>query len=374
MLTLFIAGTDVVLAQHVVRVQLNGEKLTGQIVAHNNRECWLVAPDGRLHGLNVASVQQYEPLGQRLGVDNAISVRAKLQKELGSGYTVLSSGRYVVAAPPRTAKQHLATIDEIGRTFTAYFSKRGIPLESPRFPLVAIIFGTEEEFGRYAENEGVTATRGLAGYYLRSSNRIAAFDTAVDIASAGRDGNVDVLQWPLVTPDVQLPVKSTSAASVRDTLIHEATHQMAFNTGLHHRAGKDPKWVVEGLATLFEPDAVRKNVSSSEVASRINQERLRWYRERLEPNWTGATLTDLITSDRPFETDVLNAYALSWALTFYLNESHARNYARYLRVLKERDPLAEYSADDRLNDFRTVFGRDLRRFEVDLIRFLERLP
>ena len=42
-----------------------------------------------------------------------------------------------------------------------------------------------------------------------------------------------------------------------DTIIHEAAHQTAFNTGVHTRCGDSPRWLVEGLGTMFEARKVR---------------------------------------------------------------------------------------------------------------------
>ena len=36
------------------------------------------------------------------------------------------------------------------------------------------------------------------------------------------------------------------------TIIHEATHQLAANTGLMPRKVRRPTWAAEGLATYFE--------------------------------------------------------------------------------------------------------------------------
>lgn len=363
-------------AERVVRVSVDGDDLTGQIVAHNRSQCWLVAGDGRLHGLHVPSIKDFQPLQGRLPVENAVTVRARLQEELGRNYSVMSSGRYVVAASPETVKQYLAVFDDIGRTFSAYFAKRSIPLENPRFPLVAIVFSSEREFVENAADEGVEVTRGLVGYYLRTSNRVTSYDApSRSAASLHTPGLLPVAssrqRFAMLVP--KNAAAPSISANVRDTLVHEATHQMAFNTGLHHRAGNDPKWVVEGLATVLEPAAVRENIASRDISSRVNADRLRWYHERIRPNWKSDALTNLIASDRPFTDQVLDAYALSWALTFYLNEAQPRLYASYLRRLKDRDPLEEYGELDRIEDFRSVFGRDLSRFEVDFLRFLDRL-
>src|SRR5690606_26419230 len=75
-------------------------------------------------------------------------------------------------------------------------------------------------------------------------------------------------------------------AGSRDTLIHEATHQLAFNLGLHSRLGETPRWVVEGLAMLFEEDSRRDDTLGQSTAMRVNRSRYIWFmnyrRERRE--------------------------------------------------------------------------------------------
>lgn len=375
-------------AVRVIRVTVDGQTLTGQVLAHDRSQCWVVTGDGRLHGLRVGGVSDFRNAGTHLAVDNAVRVRGELQKELGSKYSVVSSGRYVVAAPRQTVNAHLKTFDTIARTFTSYFGKRSIPLENPRFPLVALIFATQSEFAQYAAGDGVTASRGLAGYYLRTSNRVAAFEASSRSAAVPpviRTGELPLPGGKAVFDLTRVALQTSRAgelasqhhgsvsAGLRETLIHEATHQMAFNTGLHSRVGSDPKWVIEGLATLFESDAVRTGLSSRSPESRVNEERMRWYRERLRPKWNSRFLADLIMSDRAFQQSALDAYALAWSMTFFVNETRPREYAKYLRTLKLRDPLSKYSDEQRLIDFRSAFGRDLSRFEAEMLRFLDRL-
>ncbi|MCA9072184.1 MAG: hypothetical protein KDA84_24830, partial [Planctomycetaceae bacterium] len=59
--------------------------------------------------------------------------------------------------------------------------------------------------------------RGLMGYYLRTSNRVALFDPG--------DGKNNVSSTPTVAPKF---MEASIEGSLADTMIHEATHQVAF--------------------------------------------------------------------------------------------------------------------------------------------------
>ena len=69
-------------------------------------------------------------------------------------------------------------------------------------------------------------------------------------------------------------------------------------------------------------------------------------------------------------TGTIAAYAEAWALTYYLVETQPREYAKYLALTADRPPFTEYSQQDRLRDFITVFGSDLRMFDARFQRFM----
>ena len=363
------AATSASAGDTVVDITVGGRRISGLVVAHNAREVHLVTADGSLESFGMGQVKSFRKSGARLRVDNAVRVKAALMREFGRDYEVVTSTRYVVVAPRGRAKQYLQTFDGIARSFTSYFGKRRIPLRESRFPLVAIVFRTQAEFAEYARKDGVGSVANVAGYYLRTSNRVAAYESG-QLARRG-PSRLSTLGGDFRISD---DAAFTVDGDLRETLIHEATHQLAFNTGLHHRAGVNPKWVVEGLATLFEPDSVRKRVVGGRPGDRVNPGRLRYAQRLGLKKWSTSTVSDIVSSDRMFESDAGGAYSLAWSLSFYLNERRPRDYARYLATLKARDPLADYSPDERLKDFRLVFGRDLARFDADFRRFMQTLP
>src|SRR4029077_20859924 len=96
------------------------------------------------------------------------------------------------------------------------------------------------------------------------------------------------------------PTWGTVEATLKDTMIHEATHQAAFNTGLHSRIGESPKWVVEGLATVYEAPGIR-NSGSANVKSRINRERFLWFSDYSKSRRKAKSLESFLTGDDLFK-------------------------------------------------------------------------
>ena len=355
-------------ADTVVRLTLKGRTVEGLIAGHDDHAVHLIGADGALSSVPIGAVRDFRKTGSRLRADNAVKVKARLIKEFGRDYEVVTSARYVVVAPHGRAKGYLATLDGVARGFVSHFAKRRIPLTDPAFPLVAIVFASEDEFAAYAREDGLPSVASVAGYYLRTSNRVAAYEPPSLTARSGRPFRGGPFgDFRPAGPD------ASGAGELRETLVHEATHQLAFNTGLHSRVGNDPKWVIEGLATLMEPDAVRGR-SLGTAGERVNAGRLRYAQRQGLGEWSTATVASLVSSDGLFQTDAAGAYSLAWSLSFYLNEQRPADYARYLARLKARDPLKPYSADQRLTDFRLAFGNDLARFDAAFRRFMAGLP
>jgi hypothetical protein len=78
----------------------------------------------------------------------------------------------------------------------------------------------------------------------------------------------------------------------------------------------------------------------------------------------------VIAVDDLFEADPVAAYAEAWALSFYLCETRPQLYAKYLELTGGRDNFTEYSPAQRLSDFRSVFGQDLRLIENQYLQYM----
>src|SRR5262249_37505325 len=205
------------------------------------------------------------------------------------------------------------------------------------FPMVALIFASEQAFAEYCRSDDMSFAHGLRGYYNPESNRIAFFEDPTNVGLAPRpldnDRALAVLgsfsnDSAAAFLDVVPPAAAGQPidATFRDTLVHEATHQIAFNMGLHTRIGDNPRWVVEGLAMIFE-----RTFGSSDKR-RINEERFQWFMEKTRKDVV--PLKVFVAEDRPFGTRILDAYAESWALAYYLSERRPVEYAKDLQLVQ----------------------------------------
>ncbi len=323
-------------------VLLNGNRVEGMPLAWTQEQVFLLGRDGTMYDFVPGGAGSFRQVAPDFRPLPATVMKSRLEAELGSRYTVTATGMFLVAHP--AGKQHWAQrFEELYRAFVSYFQVRGFELATPEFPLVAIVFERQQDFIKYVAAQGVPANEQMLGCYLLASNRVALYDF-----DAAKQGNT---------------------AQNLATIVHEALHQVAFNTGIHQRWSPPPRWVAEGLGTLFEAPGTWNSRSYPRDEDRINRERLANYRAGRLTRPADA-LAQLLTSNRPFDTNAIAAYAEAWALTYYLVETQPREYARYLQLTAARPPFTEYSSQDRLKDFVAVFGSDLRMFDARYQRFM----
>lgn len=367
----------------LIEVQLGNETLQGKVIARNGQALWLMSQDGRLHSVNAEKAGKERRISPDFRGWTGSVLRDQLRREFGKSFEIVGSRHYAVCASgDQKARAYAETFEDLFRTFQTYFSVRGFKINEPEFPLIAIVFPDFESFERYARTEKVSVSRNLKGYYLSTSNRIALYDES----DGGSRAHTQLLppghrlnEQPWFNGDEQCPFGLTDKmhasagsieANLKDTMIHEATHQAAFNTGLHARLGETPKWVVEGLATVFEAPGVRNSGPSVNVKTRINRERFIWFGNFAKSRRKERSLEAFLSSDEFFKTSVLDAYSQAWAFTFFLIETRPRPYADYLRTIAARDPLQAYPAETRVADFKRTVSKELPLLEAEFLRFI----
>jgi len=331
----------------MVKLRLGDRTIEGAPLAWDANRVHLLGRDGRLWEFSPREAAEYRRTSNRFRSYSVSQLRAMLLGELGTGYEVTGTSHYLVAHPRGQRDRWANRFEQLYRSFHQYFSVRGFRLHDPPFPLIGLVCADREQFQRYAAMRQGMAGPGVLGYYSVRSNRIVLYDQ-----TAG-------------------PFPTGSWADSAATVIHEATHQTAFNTGIHSRYALPPTWVAEGLATLFEAPGVYDCRYHRHRSDRINRGRLQDFLGRVRPAHNPDLLRALVCSDRLFRVDPAVAYAEAWALTFFLVETRPSDYADYLSRTAARPPFRPYPSDERLADFEAVFGSDWRMLEARLLRFLD---
>lgn len=330
-----------------VRLEVEGRTLEGLLLAASEQRAWLLTRDGQLAQFSPKLAQRYAAVPDGFRALSQAEIRGLLLREFAQGFEVSGVGHYLVVHPAGTRDRWAMRFEELYRSFVHYFAARGWELHPPAFPLIAVVYSRESDFWRYAQNEGFSPTPGVLGYYSPVTNRIVMYDAT---SLGGQDWSVNA-----------------------ETIIHEATHQSAFNTGVHSRYGQVPRWVVEGLGTLFEARGVWQSHRWPSQSDRIQRSRLAAWRAWSAARRPPDAVAQLVSSDRLFQDDPTGAYGEAWALTFFLSETMPEKYFAYLQKTARLPRFADYPAPQRLADFVAVFGSDLKMLDARLKRFLDGL-
>ncbi len=336
-----------VAADFMFRARVDNQTLEGKPLHWTKSQMLLLGRDGRLYEFEPSQAKHAEKTSPRFFGYTSLEMKRRLQEEFGRDFDVTTTNHYVVVHPSGERDLWANRFEELYRSFNHYFHVRGFTPSEPRFPLVAVVYPDQAAYRRAARQSGVPVGSNFLGHYDPRTNRVLLYDLS---AGGGSD-------W------------SQNAS----TIIHEATHQTAYNVGIHTRFADTPQWVVEGLATMFEAPGVWNSRSSQSQQDRINRQRLDDFQQHARPRHEPGTMVKLITSDTLFDTDPQSAYAEAWALSFYLSETRPRQYAEYLAKTADRPMFALYPAEERLAEFEDVFGSDLRMLEVKFLRYMDEL-
>ena len=330
----------------VVRAQDGGVLLRGE--------------DGTLWTLHSDEIQEKNSDAAPFQLMQTDEVADALRKEMGDDFKIHTTAHYVIAYNTSQAYARWcgALYERLYRAFQSYWKGKGVELHEPAAPLVALVFDSRKTFVAYAKRDLGVDPGSMIGYYNVRTNRVNMYDlTGIGANNAARINQV------LMQPQAERTVA---------TIVHEATHQLAYNTGLQTRYADNPFWVSEGLAVYFETPDLRSTRGWRGIGA-INQVNMTVFRRNFR-NRDAQSLVRILSDDAAFRDGKTSsaAYAEAWALTYYLLKRKHRQYTKYLAQLAERTPLIELSAEERLAEFTAAFG-PIEELEADFLRFMRNL-
>ncbi len=285
------------------------------------------------------------------------------------------------------ADERLALLEQVYESFLLLFDSQGIELDIPKERLQVVLFKEFQDFTSYATSLSPSLSS-AAGFWEPTRNISVFYDHGTDEEFLA----LEKLQKELKTQadESRRNVNAATASTVRlsktinllidvaqenadiEVVSHEATHQMAGNTGLFPRYVMIPSWVHEGLATYFESpgDGAWGGIGA------VNAQRLKWYRA-LENDRQHSNI-NFIVGDQIFDFAktngaTLHGYGQAWALTHFLLETHLKEFVAYYRMLGEMPPDAVLNPDLLTQLFDKVFGADRKQLDVEWRAYMRSL-
>ena len=326
----------------------------GVLVEDEAGAYWNITPD---------RLQEREDLGRPFALLEPAALGEALRQELGDRFRVVATQHYVLCsdADPEFTDWAGRLFERLLRAFLREWRGSELELHEPTAPLAAVIFGSQQDYAAFATRDAGPQFAGTPGYYSLRTNRIVLYDLAAAVPANASRRETDVNR------------RAAAAPGNVSTIVHEATHQIAFNCGLHTRYADNPLWVTEGLAMYCEtPDLNTGNGWTT--IGRLNMTRLRDFRTFADQRRESDSLTRLLQDDALFRDpeQAADAYAQSWALTWFLIRTRRADYVTYLQRLSDKPRLVWNPREERLAEFESVFG-DLPELEAEFQRYMSRI-
>ena len=285
-------------------------------------------------------------------------------------------------------EERLALLERVYESFLLMFFSRGVDLEVPAARMKVILFNEYKDYHTFSTSLSPSLAS-ASGFFVPTQN----FSVFFDHGTNEQFKQLKEISGRFLAEGKELArVKSPAARDVNrlgnalDVLFrmsqeneditvvsHEATHQMAGNTGLFPMQVRVPSWVHEGLATYFESPA---EATWSGIGA-VNEDRLEWYKA-LAANRRDVSNIDFIVSDEVFSLAAshgakLHAYGQAWALTHFLLDRHFDKIFAYYRALGELPRDLQLNPDFLKQLFNRVFAEDRKALDQEWRLYMDSL-
>jgi hypothetical protein len=338
-----------------VEVQSGQQVYRGLDSGRSGNWMLLLTRDGYMRHVRLDESARLRDLVEPFRAAPPATMSRLLRSELGPQFKFVNTAHYLIChnTDDSFAAETAELAENLHQSFLSHFGARGMGFTKPQFPLVFVVFDQESEFRRYMQGSSTAQMMDkVAGYYSMETNRVAFFNAAS--GSSAKYGNA---RWHNLS-----------------TIVHEATHQIAFNSGCHRRFADSPPWLVEGLAMYFETPELRGNKIAWGEIGKLNQPRLKRFLAYRE-NRLNDSIKTLVSSEKRLSDDATaaDAYAEAWALTYYLINERAGQFYRYLKQQAAKPTLKKDAPEHRWEEFEAAFGRNQRLFDAAFLRYVDGL-
>lgn len=236
-------------------------------------------------------------------------------------------------APESFREQAIGLCEKILASYQKYFGSKDFEVKVPARRMTVVPLAGRMSYAAF-KGEPVGAEE--AGFFDIDEDRLVIFDARGAGGPAGGMTGAD-------------PRRLNTFS-----LVHEAIHQLTYDTGMLSRTADVPVAVSEGLATYGELWQ-----KANPVIGQLNRLRLQVLRQ---PGTEWVPVAKLVTDDRVFRdaATVQAAYAEAWLLVHVLLKSRSAKFRAYLDLIRTRE-----DESHRADDAAKALG-DLERLDRDL--------
>lgn len=347
----------------------NTKSVDGRVLVRASDGLLVEDPARRLWTITLSQLDEETVTDRPFALFDSEKLGSRLVEEgqaagIEADFHVHTTDNYVIVAstPEAYSEWTSQLLERMQIAFQSYWKNRRFELTPLASPMPVLILSSQSEFAKMAEFDRTPASANGQGYYLVTANRVVLFDlTAQDGDSAAT-----------TIAEVQRRAQRIPASVA--TVVHEATHQIAFNRGMHRRYADNPVWLTEGMAMYFEAPDLNSRRGWSGIG-KVNATRLYRFREFLQAKREPDSIDTLVRDNSRFgdADSAIDAYSEAWALTYFLIKTRIRDYSQYLQLISQKQPLHWGKPAEHVAEFQSVFGSDLAALNREFLSFTSRL-
>ena len=154
-------------------------ELRGELVVQNPQHGMLIqASDGQLVAIPTSTaIAEIVELQEPMKPMQASEIAAKTLTLLPPGSKSITTDHFVICydTSETYARWNASLYEKMFKGMERFWRDKGLELEPPRFPLVALIFRNKEDYVEYSKRD-FQGGENTFGYYTQTTNRLATFD------------------------------------------------------------------------------------------------------------------------------------------------------------------------------------------------------
>lgn len=336
--------------------------LAGRIVAEiPNSAVLLEERNGRLHQIPARQILSREDARERFVPLTSAELAEDLLRQVPAGFEITETEHYVVCSNSATEYVEFSAklLELVYDQYFRFMAEQKIIVTQPDRRLPIVIFASTSDFQSFAAKQHPEISfEDTPGYYSVTDNQTLLLDLTGDRSMR----TAAAIRRRLAENPLQVA-----------TVVHEAVHQLAFNSGLQVRMADNPLWISEGLAMYFETTSSRSSLLWNRPGL-VNPRHQPAFLKLLEANQIAGGMNSLIESDSAFqnEAEMSAAYAKAWALTHYILREEKTGMQKYLLSLSQRKPMVGLTAEQRTHEFQDAFGKLPDEMAQELVSYIRR--